>query len=172
MKKKYRWFLLMAVSLLVLAGWGKKSVELLSDKKLIDLSAALGNCILGAEDLLPEEDKTHNQDVPSATPGPTIRPTQSPTITPKLTAAPTTAPKPTLPLKTGVLDISVRDQVVTYNYVPWSDLGILKEQLRRDHSTQVSFRLLDNYAEAHVYRQVADMLEELKKEIGLSYTRD
>ena len=55
MKKRGKLFLLLAVSLLVLAGWGQKKVELLSDKKLIDLSAAIGNCTLGADEMTPSD---------------------------------------------------------------------------------------------------------------------
>ncbi len=160
----------MAVSLLVLAGWGKKNVELLNDKKLIDLSAALGNCILGAEDLLPEEDKTHNQ----ATPVPSVRPTATPkaTVTPRPTAVPTRKPTPTQSPQPEIFYISIRDQEITYHYEPCSDLDILRTQITRDHGELVSFRLIDNYAEAHVYRRVMGMLEELRNEIGLRYMKD
>jgi hypothetical protein len=167
MKKRRKLFLLLAVSLLVLAGWGQKKVELLSDKKLIDLSVAIGNCTLGAEDLIPDEgDNTQDPNSPTATPGP------APTVTPKVspTPWPTDAPKPTLPAKPRVQDISVRDQVVTYNYVPWPKLDILAEQLRRDHNEWTTFRLIDDFAEAHVYRQMLEILNELEAEIGLSYT--
>ena len=48
MKKKYT-ILFVIFSLMLLAGWGKKNVELLNDKKLIDLDAAIGICIPGAD---------------------------------------------------------------------------------------------------------------------------
>jgi hypothetical protein len=60
--------------------------------------------------------------------------------------------------------------VVTYNYVPWPKLDILAEQLRRDHNEWTTFRLIDDFAEAHVYRQMLEILNELEAEIGLSYT--
>ena len=92
MKRKGKLLLLLAVSLLVLAGWGQKKVELLSDKKLIDLSAAIGNCTLGAEDLIPDEGKeTPNL---SATPVPMTSVTPKPTVTPRPTAQPTRSPQP------------------------------------------------------------------------------
>ena len=172
MKKRGTVFLLLMVSLLVLAGWGQKKVELLSDKKLIDLSAAIGNCTLGAEELIPEDGKdTPN---PSATPVPMTSVTPKPTAAPTLTSmpAPTIHPKPTLPPKPRTRDISVRDQIVTYKAVSWPDLDVFMEQLRQDQDEWTTFHLVDDYAEAHVYRRIKKMLEELKTELGLKYTEE
>ena len=172
MKKRGTVFLLLMVSLLVLAGWGQKKVELLSDKKLIDLSAAIGNCTLGAEELIPEDGKdTPN---PSATPVPMTSVTPRPTAAPTLTSmpAPTIHPKPTLPPKPRTRDISVRDQIVTYKAVSWPDLDAFMEQLRQDQDEWTTFHLVDDYAEAHVYRRIKKMLEELKTELGLKYTEE
>ena len=172
MKKRETFFLLLMVSLLVLAGWGQKKVELLSDKKLIDLSAAIGNCTLGAEELIPEDGKdTPN---PSATPVPMTSVTPRPTAAPTLTSmpAPTIHPKPTLPPKPRTRDISVRDQIVTYKAVSWPDLDAFMEQLRQDQDEWTTFHLVDDYAEAHVYRRIKKMLEELKTELGLKYTEE
>lgn len=175
MKRKQKWLLLMIFSLLILAGWGKKQVELLNDKKLIDLNAALGNCLLGAEDLIPDEgDKTQNPDAPSATPGPTVNPTPMPTVTPKATATPWPIATPTpiqLP-QSRVIVIRVRDQNITYNSAEWTDIDNLKEQIQKDHSIRISFQLVDDYAEAHVYRRIMAILEELEAEIGIRYTID
>ena len=63
MKRKGKLLLLLTVSLLVLAGWGQKKVELLNDKKLIDLNAALEKCILGADDLTPDEGNNNQNPV-------------------------------------------------------------------------------------------------------------
>ena len=166
MKRKRKLLLLAIAALLVLAGWGQKKVELLSDKKLIDLSVAIGNCKLGAEDLIQENGKeTPN---PSATPVPMTSVTPKPTAkpTPKVTAT----PKPTLPAKPRIQDIIVRDEQITYNYVPWPDLSILTAQLRRDHDERTTFRLIDDYAEAHTFRQLLEILKDLEAEIGLKYT--
>ena len=172
MKKRGTVYLLLMVSLLVLAGWGQKKGELLSDKKLIDLSAAIGNCTLGAEELIPEDGKdTPN---PSATPVPMTSVTPKPTAAPTLTSmpAPTIHPKPTLPPKPRTRDISVRDQIVTYKAVSWPDLDAFMEQLRQDQDEWTTFHLVDDYAEAHVYRRIKKMLEELKTELGLKYTEE
>lgn len=170
MKKIGKLLLFLAVSLLVLAGWGQKKIELLNDKKLIDLNAAIGKCTLGAEDLIPDEgDSTQDVDNPATAPNPEISVT--PKLTPSLspTPKPTTQPKPTLPPQPRTLDISIRDQQITYNHVPWADLEILKAQLQKDHNEWTTFRLVDDFAEAHVYRQMLEILNELEAEIGLRY---
>lgn len=174
MKRKGKLLLLLALVLLVLAGWGQKKVELLSDKKLIDLSAAIGNCMLGAEELTPDEGKdTPN---PSATPVPMTSVTPKPTVTPRPTStptsmpAPTIHPKPTLPPKPKTYAVSVRDQVVAYKNTEWTDLDSFTEQLQKDCNEWTTFRLIDDYAEAHVYRKLLKILNELEAEIGLRYT--
>ena len=174
MKKRGKLLLFLVIYLLVLVGWNQKKVELLNDKKLIDLNAAIGKCTLGAEDLIPNEgDNTQDVNNPATTPAPKLSVTPKPTegITP--THQPTIQPKPTLPplLKPRTLDISIRDQQVTYNKVLWEDLEILKAQLQKDHDERTTFRLVDDFAEAHVYRQMLEILKELENEIGLRYIK-
>ena len=170
MKKRGKLLLFLAVSLLVLAGWSQKKVELLNDKKLIDLNVAIGKCTLGAEDLIPDEgDSMQDANNPATAPKPEMSITPKPTQ--KLTPTPTTQPKPSLPAKPRTLDISIRDEQVTYNHVSWPDLEILKEQLQRDHDERTTFRLVDDFAEAHVYRQLLEILNELEAEIGLRYIK-
>ena len=167
MKRKGKLFFL-AVGLLLFAGWGQKKVELLNDKKLIDLNAAIGTCTLGAEDLIPDEgDNTQDTNTPATAPVMSITPNPTPRITP--TPRPTSQPKPSLPAKPRTLDISIRDVQVTYHHVPWPDLEILKAQLQKDHDEWTTFRLVDDFAEAHVYRQMLEILNELEGEIGLRY---
>lgn len=166
MKRKRVLFLLAIAVLLVLTGWGQKKVELLSDKKLIDLSAAIGNCKLGADDMV--------QDIGKETPNPSATPVPMTSVTPKPTAKPTpqvtVTPKPDLPAKPRIQEIRVRDEQITYNYVPWPDLDILAAQLRRDHDERTTFRLVDDYAEAHTFRRMLGILSDLEAEIGLKYT--
>ena len=173
MKKTKKRLLLLTVSLLVLAGWSQKKVELLSDKKLIDLSAAIGKCTLGADDLMPEEgDNTQDGSTSTDASGPVMSVTPKPTA--KITPAPypTNGPKPSLPEKPRTLDIRIRDMQVTYHPVPWPDLEILKMQLQKDHDERTTFRLVDDFAEAHVYRQMLEILNELEAEIGLRYIKE
>lgn len=169
MKKRRKWFLLLAVSLPVLAGWGQKKVELLSDKKLIDLSAAIGNCTLGAEDLTPdEEDSTQQSDMPTATPGP------APSVTPKAspTPGPTGSTQPIIVPNARTIIISIRDEVILYDLRPVDDMEMLEKRITLENADHVSFQLVDNYAEAHVFRRVMALLEELEAEIGIRYIRE
>ena len=171
MKKTKKCFLLLMVSLLAFAGWGRKKVELLSDKKLIDLSAAIGKCTLGADDLMPEEgDNAQDANNPDRIPAMSVTPNPTSQITP--TPHPTNGPKPSLPAKPRTLDIRIRDMQVMYNYVPWPDLEILKAQLQKDHDERTTFRLVDDFAEAHVYRQMLEILNELENGIGLRYIKE
>lgn len=161
MKRKIRWLALVMLSLFLLAGFGKKSVELLSDKKLIDLNAAIGICFPGADDMIPEEGditQTPEQEEPTA----------KPTATPR----PTVTPKPTGTAKPRAVVINVRDREVTCGSSTWEDMAAFKERLAREANSNVTFRLVDDYAEAHVYRQIMAILKELEEEYGISYIMD
>ena len=47
----------------------------------------------------------------------------------------------------------------------------LRKKITEDHAEHISFQLLDNFAEAHVFRRVMKLLEELETEIGIRYIR-
>lgn len=161
MKKKYRLLVIAMVSLLLLAGWGKKTVELLNSKKLIDLSAAIEICMPGVE---PEPDG----EKPEVSVTPTITPKLTVTPVPSATPKPTTPPKP----KPRAVVINVRGREVTCGSTTWEDMDALKERIAREAGSNVTFRLVDDFAEAHVYRQIITILEELDAKLGLSYIRD
>lgn len=160
MKRKIRLTLLVLLSLLVLAGFGKKSVELLSDKKLIDLNAAIALCLPGADSLEPENNGKQEE----------VQNPEEPTATPKPTVAPTMIPESTGKARTIV--ISVRERVISFGLDKSITLVTLEERIRKNHKNGVDFQLVDDYAEAHVYREIIEMLEKLEAEIGVSYTRD
>ena len=94
MKKKVRLVAILVFALLFLVGWGKQSVKLLDDKKLIDLDAAIQACLHGASMSEGEE----NVDNPNA---------------PESTQAPTD-PKEEIDQERTIV-ISVRDQGITYD---------------------------------------------------------
>ncbi len=170
MKKRWKLLLLALVSLLVLAGWGQKKVELLSDKKLIDLSAAIGKCTLGADDMTPDEgtgpQNPNGPDVVTPTAAPT------PIATPRPTAKPTSSPPPIIVPNAQIIIISIRDEEILYDLRPAEDLDTLKKRITIDNADHVSFKLVDNYAEAHVFRRVMALLEELEAELGIRYIRE
>lgn len=169
MKRKGKLLLLLAVSLLVLAGWGQKKVELLSDKKLIDLSAAIGNCMLGAEELVPPDKGKETPNL-SATPIPMTSVTPKPTVTPRPTAQPTRSPQPIIVPNAKTIIISIRNEAISYDLRVVNDMETLEKRITIENADHISFKLVDNYAEAHVFRRVLTLLEELEAEIGLRYT--
>jgi len=135
MKRKWIILILMVFSFLFLAGWGQKKVELLNDKKLIDLDAAIERCIPGAD--APEEDNNNSTDGQNTE-----------------------------------YVISVRNRQVTYKNEKYINMDRLKDSIKQDNGKGVSFKLVDDFAEAHVYKKVMAILSELRKEVGLKYTND
>lgn len=165
MKRKYKCLLLVLLSLLVLAGWGKKRVELLSNKKLIDLEAAIQICLPGADSSEQESgDKTEKPAKATVTPKPTVKPTSTPK--PTVTPGPTEAPKP------RAIVISVREYKITYASTAMEDIDMLRERILLDNDAFVTFRLVDDFAEAHAYREIIALLDELETEAGIHYIKD
>jgi len=167
MKRRGKLFLLLTVSLLVLAGWGQKKVELLSDKKLIDLSAAIGNCTLGADDMTPDDGTSTKNPNGQAGVTPTAAPT--PTRSPRPTAQPTRSPQPIIVPNAKTIIISIRDEAIFYDLRVVNDMESLEKRITIENADHISFKLVDNYAEAHVFRRVMALLEELEAEIGIRY---
>lgn len=165
MKRKIKLLTALLFSLLFLVGFGKKSVELLSNKKLIDLDAAIQICMPGAESQEKENgENTKNPVPPTVTPTPVVKPTTTP--------QPTATPKPTTKPKPRAVVINVRDCTVTCGSTVWEDFDALKERIAREANSSVTFHLVDDFAEAHVYRKIIAILEELDAELGISYIRD
>ena len=154
MKRKYKLLLFIVISLLCLVGWGKKQVELLNDKKLIDLNLALQNCSLGADS---KENTSDNDEKVEE-------------IVPEIT--PTPIDKIVIEEKEKIIVISVRGRNITYNFVKWNDIDKLKDKIKQDNGELVSFQLVDDFAESHIYKQVMAILSELELEIGLKYTKE
>lgn len=141
----------MILSLLLLVGWGKKNVELLNDKKLIDLNVAIGLCMPGADTLDSRKDTTHT-DEPEDEKSQTYRDSTED--------------------EEKTIVIRIRGQKVTYDSVWWNEPDRLEDRIREDYGDKVLFRIVDDYAESHVYRRVKGILSELKSEIGLVYTEE
>lgn len=151
MKKKLKWIVLFSLLLVFLGGWGKKSVELLNDKKLIDLNEALQICMPGADS--PDDDiNTENEREPENT---------------EIPDNPTDAKD-----DKKIIVISVRERIVSYGSTEKLEVVKLEERLRKDYKKGMTVRLVDDFAEAHVYKKVIAVLEQLEEETGLKYTRD
>lgn len=153
MKRKVRRAAILVFSLLFLVGWGKKSAELLNDKKLIDLEVALQVCLHG--DSMSESDiNSDNTKEPENTES-----SEAPTDT-----------KESIDEGEKIIVISVRDQRVTYGAGGEIELNKLEYRIRQDYGDKVTVQLVDDFAEAHVYKRIKAMLASLNAEIGLEYT--
>ena len=154
MKKKVRLAVVLVFALLFLVGWGKQSVKLLNNTKLIDLEAALQVCLHG-EGMSEGDENLDNPDEPVST--------QSPD-TP-------TDPKEDID-EEKIIIISVRGRGITYDTIGEVRLEELEEQIRQGYRDRNTYRLVDDFAEAHVYRRIRTILAGLKEEIGLEYTEE
>ena len=163
MKRKVKISMLVFFSLLILAGWGKKSVELLNDKKLIDLNAAIGICIPGTD--APESNPDTEKDPAEVTP-----PVEE--KDPPEGGGDSEAEKEPQEALPRTIVISVRDQSITYDGLEWPDADALEERIRLDYKGKNSFCLVDDFAEAHVYKKLIAVLEKLESELGITYIRD
>lgn len=157
MKKKYLATFIMISFLIFLAGWGKKEVKLLNDTKLIDLDAAIEKCIPGANSTEESEASDSTSDVSSDEEVPTITMPNDEKLVEN---------------KERIIVITVRDQTVTYDTKEYTDMNRLKAKIVQDNGKQVSFRLVDDFAESHVYKEVLSILSDLEAEIGLNYTKE
>ena len=115
-------------------------VELLDDGKLIDLDKAI-------EFSMPGADIPHSQpDVPDPPPD---------------------VPDPP---QNRVIVISIRGTTITYNGSVFKGNVTFEQLLRRDNGENVRFELVDDFAEAHVYKGILKILKKLHEEIGLEYS--
>ncbi len=154
MKKKYPAMFMMICSLIFLTGWGKKEVKLLNDTKLIDLDTAIEKCIPGANSAEKSETSSSTSTVADE----------------KVMSG--SASNDENETQERIIVITVRDQTITYDTEEYADLNRLKAKIIQDNGEHVSFRLVDDFAESHVYKEVLSILSDLEAEIGLNYTKE
>ncbi len=145
--------------MLILAGWGGREVRLLGSEKLIDLDKAIALAKPGgmagdteeasetAEDAGDEKEDGENDGAQ-----------QDGAVSVKN------------------IVIRIRGEQIFYT-CGGSDSGIvsdsqLSDRIRADYVQGAQVILMDDFAEAHVYRNVLGILEDLKTDIGLSYKED
>ncbi len=161
MKKKYTILLFVIFSLMLLVGWGKKNVELLNDKKLIDLDAAIGICIPGADAAQASDNIVNQSDIEKEEHNGE-----------DATAEIALDDKESIDEERQVRVINIRDRKIVYETVEYTDIDKLKNKIKQDNGKNVTFKLVDDFAEAHIYKEVMSMLSELEQEIGLKYSND
>ncbi len=160
MKKKYLVMFIMICSLVLLAGCDKKEVKLLNDdtknNELIKLNEAIQENIPGANSA--EKSETSNSTSASSDD--------------KVLSGSVSNDENSVEDKERIVVITVREQTITYDTEEYTDLNKLKARIKQDNSEYVSFRLVDDFAESHVYKEVLSILSDLEAEIGLSYTKE
>ena len=119
-----------------------KPIELLDDRKLIDLDKAIEFAKPGKDSFFPTEAA----------------------ITPVSTTAVTTKPVKT----ETTITIRIQWETIFYNGKE-CEYQTLEEKLRKDSDADTIFRLEDDYAEAHIYTSTYKLLKGLQDEIGLRY---
>ena len=74
------------------------------------------------------------------------------------------------PHQNRVIVISIRGTTITYNGSVFKGNVTFEQLLRRDNGENVRFELVDDFAEAHVYKGILKILKKLHEEIGLEYS--
>ncbi len=155
--KKIILILLVILSVLVLSGWGEKSVELLNNTLLIDLDKAIkdapignqGNTLMSGE-LPSEETSAHSSESHPLQESEALQEEKKITIT-------------------------IRDTKITYNDRVYSSVEEcdLENKIKAENKNGIyHVQLVDDYAEAHVYREVLAILRELNKTAGIEISFD
>lgn len=142
-------FLALMVAVMAFVGWGKQPVELLNDNPpLIDLNAAIK-----------EADFGQNGNTGSETGDPSKDHQGEDGNTQQGEAHHT-------------FEIFVRDEDITFEKLIIRKVDTLKRKLEQECQVGDTVKLIDDYAEAHRYREVWDMLKPLAEERGLVLTVD
>lgn len=162
MKKKTCVLLFVAITMFVLVGWGKKEVRLLDSSKLIDLNAAIGLAKPGGTAGDTEESsKSSESDIVEKD---------------EKSDGENHAAHDNIDVIAKDIVIRIRGEQISYtcgsfNRSNISDLQ-LETRIRQDYMPGAHVTLMDDFAEAHVYKSVCDILDELNRDMGLTYKED
>jgi len=152
MKKKIVILISLAFCLL-LVGWGaKKTVDLLNDQKLIDLSLAIQDANIGTEG---SQDGTEGREDGQDRGSEDGDGEDSETVPD--------------PFQGQTHTISIRHKTILCDDVVRDNVGALRNYLVSACDRGDMVYLVDDYAEAHVYREVLALLDSLVKLEGIEY---
>lgn len=157
MNKKIKLLLVVCFSMFLLVGWGDKKIELLDNNRLINLDKAIEYAKPGGSwekndytsdsteiDKKTEQNVVQEQDASQE-------------------------------------DIDVGDSNIKYIKVSGESISYcgtnisldkLYDFILRDKGDEICFVLTDDWAEAHVYRDVKAVLVEAKESVGISYSEE
>ena len=134
MKKTLK-IIFLLVTVITLCSWGEKAVELLDSRKLIDLEKAIEISTPGGAAIFEDDqDDTDTEQHGSQNPS------------------------------SKILVVTIRDEQITYNQKSVSGVEELAKKVRMDLKDGMKISLVDDYAEAHVYRDVLKALKTIRSE--------
>lgn len=134
MKKTLK-IIFLLVTVITLCSWGEKAVELLDSRKLIDLEKAIEISTPGGAAIF-EDDQNDTDTEQNGSQNPSSK----------------------------ILVVTIRDEQITYNHKSVSGVEELAKKVRMDLKEGMKISLVDDYAEAHVYRDVLKALKEIRSE--------
>lgn len=143
--------------ILLLVGWGEKKIELLDNNKLIDMDKAIEYAKPGGAWKKNENSSDSNK------------------------ASDIEDQKTTLDKNDNQEDVEVGDSNTKYINVSGETISYcgspiskdkLLDLLKSDNGESIRFVLVDDWAEAHVYREVKAILLEAKDSIGINFSEE
>lgn len=163
MKKKIKILLFALVAMFILVGWGKKEVRLLDSSKLIDLNKAIELAKPGGN-AGDSEEEVDNPSDSSASDEEETSEAENHAVHDSIDETPKN------------IVIIIRGKKISYSCGSVTRDSISDRQLERiirlDFVSGTQVTLMDDFAEAHVYMTVREVLDKLKNDIGLSYKED
>lgn len=143
-KKQIAVFIILAL-LMVIGGWGKKKIELMTDGKLIDLEKAIPMSHIGDESANADNQTSGAEDA------------EQHKSTFEVSA-----------VSTKTYKIRIHGTSIFFEGNECS-IDELSKQLNAVCVTGDKIKLLDDYAETHIYHEVEDILKEKSDAIGIYY---
>lgn len=150
MKKKTGLLILLIVVFLIMVGFGKKEVSLLHTSEIIDLKKAIELARPGGDE--GEQNDTTAKDNTESGDSDSIE-----------------EPEQQMP---SDIKIIVSGKTINVDGRTVRDADEIEGIVRQTFKTDITYELIDNYAESHIYKEVMAVLERLKTEIGIHYTME
>ena len=150
------------IIMLTLVGWGKSEVRLLDSSKLIDLNKAIEFAKSGGNTGDSEDDNNNSSEISNDD---KKEPDDNKDTN-----------HDQIDNVTNNIVIRIREEKIFYTCGNKNLDGIILKQLenriRLDYSSGTQITLVDDFAESQTYKNVCEILDGLKKDIGLNYNED
>lgn len=137
------------IVLFLLVGWGSEDVTLFHKNKVIDLQKAIELASSGGDENANDEITVEEEPV---------------VIDSEVIEESEEEPQEI------TVNIIVSEKTIKIDGKVFSSIDQVKESIKEYNGSMVTFKLIDEYAEARSFKEVISILEELKKEIGVNYT--